>query len=77
MNKLTIEQQIKKYLSENLNIDDINLTDTSDSLGMDSLDDVEFVMAIEEMFDLEVTDYEAAMWHTLESVVDYVYAEAE
>ena len=43
-----------------------------DDLGVDSLDSVEIVMAIEEEFDLEVSDNEAEHLTTVKDVVDLV-----
>lgn len=43
-----------------------------DDLGVDSLDSVEIVMAIEEEFDLEVSDNEAEHLTTVGHVVDLV-----
>jgi len=44
----------------------------TDDLGMDSLDEVESIMALEEEFDIEVTDEEAMKWRTVSDAIDYV-----
>lgn len=43
-----------------------------DDLGADSLDTVELIMAIEEEFDCEIPEEEAANISTVQEVIDYV-----
>ena len=43
-----------------------------DDMGADSLDTVELVMALEEEFDLEISDEEAEKLTTVQKVVDYI-----
>jgi len=43
-----------------------------DDLGADSLDTVELVMALEEEFDVEIPDDEAAKIRTVQQALDYV-----
>ena len=43
-----------------------------DDLGADSLDTVELVMNIEEEFEIEIPDDEAAEMRTVKSVLNYV-----
>ncbi len=43
-----------------------------DDLGADSLDTVELVMALEEEFDLEISDEEAEKLVTVQKAVDYI-----
>jgi acyl carrier protein len=43
-----------------------------DDLGADSLDQVELVMALEDVFDLEIPDEEAEKLKTVQAVFDYV-----
>lgn len=45
---------------------------TRDSLTMDSLDDIEVVMGIEEMFDIEIPDYEASKVRSVQGMIDLV-----
>ena len=70
---------IEKIVVENIRqfvfdpSDDIALDSELDSLGMDSFDEVEFVMAIEEVFDLEIPDSEIQEnFKTVRGVVEYV-----
>ena len=48
-----------------------------DDLGADSLDIVEFVMAMEEEFDIEIPDDDAEKIQTIEDVITYVKAKIE
>lgn len=43
-----------------------------DDLGMDSLDVVEFVMKVEDEFEIEILDEDVADWQTLEDVLNTV-----
>ena len=56
-----VHAKVRAILSEQLGIDEIEITPDSnirDDLGSDSLDDVELIMAFEEDFNLEITDSE-------------------
>jgi acyl carrier protein len=46
----------------------------TDDLGLDSLDDIELIMAIEEEFDIEITDEEAERIKTVQQTIDAVKA---
>ncbi|MEK7872180.1 MAG: acyl carrier protein, partial [Nitrospirota bacterium] len=55
--KTTIEEKVKKIVSEQLGIEDEEITAESsfvEDLGADSLDTVELVMAFEEEFKIEI-----------------------
>ena len=43
-----------------------------DDLGADSLDTVELVMALEEEFDIEISDDEAENISTVQTAIDYI-----
>ena len=71
-----IFETIQKLLAEQFSVDESEITlDTSfeDDLNADSLDAVEFMMALEEEFDLEnLADEDAATFKTVRNVVDFV-----
>merc|ERR1712113_432222 len=46
-------------------------------LGLDSLDTVEVVMAIEEEFSIEIPDKEADAIHSVNQAVDYIMAQPD
>ncbi|MBW2504736.1 MAG: acyl carrier protein, partial [Deltaproteobacteria bacterium] len=43
-----------------------------DDLGADSLDTVELVMALEEEFDIEISDEDAEKIQTVQDAIDYI-----
>ncbi len=70
-----IFSKIKDIVVEQLGVDDEEVslsTSFVDDLGADSLDIVELVMAMEEEFDIEIPDEDAASISTVEDVVEYV-----
>jgi len=75
MTKDEILKKVKEITSEQLGVDDSQITPEAkfvDDLGADSLDTVELVMALEEEFNLEIPDEEAEKLTTVEKVVDYI-----
>lgn len=69
-----IEEKVIRILSEQLEMPEkeINLSSTQESLGMDSLDRIEVIMALEEVFDMEISDHDAERFTDVKSVVDYL-----
>ncbi len=70
-------ETVKQIIVEQLGVDEASITkDTSfvDDLGADSLDVVELVMALEEEFDLEISDGEAENIKTVGDAVEYIKA---
>ena len=58
----SIEQRVKKIVAEQLGVNEAEIKNESsflDDLGADSLDMVELVMALEDEFDIDVSDEEA------------------
>ncbi|KAK5114512.1 hypothetical protein LTR62_002447 [Meristemomyces frigidus] len=49
----------------------------TNDLGLDSLDTVEVVMAIEEEFSIEIPDKEADAIHSVSQAVDYIMAQPD
>ncbi|KIW03151.1 acyl carrier protein [Verruconis gallopava] len=49
----------------------------SNDLGLDSLDTVEVVMAIEEEFSIEIPDKEADAIHSVEQAVNYILSQPD
>ncbi len=70
-----IASKVKEITSEQLGVDESQITPEAnfvDDLGADSLDTVELVMALEEEFDLEISDEEAEKLTTVNRVISYV-----
>lgn len=44
----------------------------ADDLGVDSLDRVEFIMDLEERFDIEIPDEDAEQFKTIQDVYNYI-----
>ncbi|HDN84135.1 acyl carrier protein [Candidatus Aerophobetes bacterium] len=75
MTRDEILKKVKEITSEQLGVDESQITPEAkfiDDLGADSLDTVELVMALEETFDLEISDEEAEKLTTVQKVVDYI-----
>lgn len=70
-----IFEKVKTVIVEQLGIDEENVKmDSSflDDLGADSLDIVEFIMALEEEFGLEIPDEDVEKIVTVKDVVEYI-----
>ncbi|OFI47995.1 acyl carrier protein [Floricoccus penangensis] len=75
MTKEEIFNQIKDTLAESLEIepDQITLeTDIVDDLHADSISIMEFTLALEDEFDIEISDEDADRIITIGNVVDYI-----
>ena len=68
-------ETIKRLTAEQLNVDESEIklaTSFIDDLGADSLDLVDLMMALEEEFDIEVTEDEVENLKTVGDIVDFV-----
>lgn len=68
-------EKIREIISEQLNISEGDVTlDTSfvDDLNADSLDVFQIIMAIEEEFEIEISNDEVEHISTVGDVVDYI-----
>ena len=66
---------IVKTLSEQFEVEPENITlktNLVDDLGADSLDVVELIMSLEEMYGISISDDEAMQLDTVEKIVDFV-----
>ena len=72
---MSVNERVKNIVAEQLGIgvDEVsNESSFIDDLGADSLDTVELVMALEEEFDIEISDDEAENISTVQAAIDYV-----
>ena len=73
--KANVAEKIKQIVSEQLGVDEAEVTPTAsfvDDLGADSLDTVELVMTFEEAFEIEIPDEEAEKIRTVQDAITYV-----
>lgn len=71
----SIEERVKQIVAEQLGVDEDQVTNQAafmDDLGADSLDTVELVMALEEEFDIEISDEDAEKIQKVQDAVDYI-----
>ena len=76
----SIETRVKEIITEQLGVDEKEVTpDASfiDDLGADSLDTVELVMALEEEFDIEISDEDAEKIITVVDAINYITENAK
>lgn len=68
-------EQVKESLAEILSkdVDMIDMdTNLVDDLGVDSIDSVELIMAVEEVYDITVPEEDAMAMKTVGDVVEYI-----
>jgi len=71
----SIEERVKQIVAEQLGVDEDQVTPDAafmDDLGADSLDTVELVMALEEEFDVEISDEDAEKIQTVKDAIEYI-----
>jgi len=71
----SIEKRIKEIVAEQLGVDEAQVNNDSsfmDDLGADSLDTVELVMALEEEFEIEISDEDAEKIQSVQDAIDYI-----
>ena len=72
---MSIEERIKKIICEQLEVNEKDIVPEAsfvDDLGADSLDQVELIMAMEEEFDISISDEEAEKIVTVRHAIEYV-----
>mgnify|MGYP001764378367 FL=1 len=72
---MSVEKRIKEIVAEQLGVEESQVTNEAsfmDDLGADSLDTVELVMALEEEFDIEISDENAEKIQTVQDAIDYI-----
>jgi len=74
---MSIEKRVKEIIVEQLGVNESEVTPEAkfvDDLGADSLDLVELVMALEEEYNIEITDEEAEKIQTVGDAIEYIQA---
>ena len=75
MSNEEILEKLKEIIVERLGVEEELVTEKAtfvDDLSADSLDIVELIMEIEEVFDLEIADNEAEKIVTVGDVINYI-----
>ena len=73
----SIEKRVKEIIVEQLGVNENEVTAEAkfvDDLGADSLDLVELVMALEEEYNIEISDEDAEKILTVGDVIEYIQA---
>ena len=71
----TIEQRVKKIIAEQLGVNEAEIKPEShieNDLGADSLDMIEMVMALEDAFEIQVSDEDAEKVTTVQQIIDLI-----
>ncbi|MBE0598000.1 MAG: acyl carrier protein [Desulfuromonadales bacterium] len=78
---MTIKEQLKKILIEELNLEDLSVDDIDDDaplfgegLGLDSLDVVELIVLVQKHFGVEIKDMEEGRpaLQTVNTLADFI-----
>ena len=68
---MNTKEKVLKIIEEQLG-SPVKLNQTLLELEADSLDAVEIVMELEDMFTIEILDEEAEKWKTVQDIIDYM-----
>ena len=72
-----MEERIVEIMKEQLRDKDITIDSTFIDLGMDELDGIAVVLALEEELGLDISDEDAEKWNCVRDIVSYVTVKKE
>jgi acyl carrier protein len=76
---MSIEERVKQIIVEQLGVNESEVNPSAkfiDDLGADSLDLVELVMALEEEYNMEISDEDAEKIQSVGDAIEYIKAHA-
>ncbi len=79
MDRADIASRTKKVIADHLAVDEGNVSEKSSfikDLEADSIDLVELRMAVEEVFEIEITDEEAESIKTVGQAIDLIFTKS-
>jgi len=77
---MSVEEKIKEIIMDKLNVSADQVTPEAsfvEDLGADSLDQAELVLALEDEFNLQISDKDSESLKTVGSAVAYIKAHAK
>ncbi len=77
---MSVEEKVKEIVMDKLNVTAVQVTAAAsfvDDLGADSLDQAELVLALEDEFDLQISDKDSENIKTVGSAVTYIQGHAK
>ena len=66
-----VKESLAEILSKDMDMIDMD-TKLVDDLGVDSIDSVELIMAVEEVYDITIPEEDAMAMKTVGDVVEYI-----
>ena len=72
---MSVEEKVKEIIVDQLGVDENQVVASAsfiEDLGADSLDTVELVMALEEEFNVEISDEDAEKISKVQDAIDYI-----
>jgi acyl carrier protein len=72
---MSVEEKVKEIIVDQLGVDENQVVTSAsfiEDLGADSLDTVELVMALEEEFDVEISDEDAEKISKVQDAIEYI-----
>lgn len=77
---MSIEEKVKEIVMDKLNVTSEQATKEAsfvEDLGADSLDQAELVLALEDAFDLQISDKDSEAIATVGSAIDYIKSQGK